>query len=114
MSSDDVEDVRRVLAICFRNGEPLHALDLERILSFDMEWITPDEAEGAVQELVAKGWLSGDENALKPTVALEGVRSPLGWFPRPSRCFNLWQQFKTLILTQSQSQQKHKQKSNQR
>lgn len=85
MSSDDVEDVRRVLAICFRNGEPLHALDLERILSFDMEWITPDEAEGAVQELVAKGWLSGDENALKPTVALEGVRSPLGWFPRPSR-----------------------------
>jgi len=85
MSSDDVEDVRRVLAICFRNGEPLHALDLERILSFDMEWITPDEAEAAVQELVAKGWLSGDENALKPTVALEGVRSPLGWFPRPSR-----------------------------
>ena len=85
MSSDDVEDVRRVLAIGFRNGEPLHALDLERILSFDMEWITPDEAEGAVQELVAKGWLSGDENALKPTVALEGVRSPLGWFPRPSR-----------------------------
>ena len=85
MSSDDVEDVRRVLAICFRNGEPLHALDLERILSFDMEWITPDEAESAVQELVAKGWLSGDENALKPTVALEGVRSPLGWFPRPSR-----------------------------
>ena len=85
MSSDDVEDVRRVLAICFRNGAPLHALDLERILSFDMEWITPDEAEGAVQELVAKGWLSGDENALKPTVALEGVRSPLGWFPRPSR-----------------------------
>ena len=56
MSSDDVEDVRRVLAICFRNGEPLHALDLERILSFDMEWITPDEAEGAVQELAA-GWL---------------------------------------------------------
>tara|TARA_B100000459_G_scaffold45591_1_gene23315 strand:- start:1988 stop:2569 length:582 start_codon:yes stop_codon:yes gene_type:complete len=85
MSSDDVEDVRRVLAICFRNGEPLHALDLERILSFDMEWITPDEAESAVQALVAKGWLSGDENALKPTVALEGVRSPLGWFPRPSR-----------------------------
>ena len=85
MSRADVDDVRRVLAICFRNGEPLEALDLERILSFDMEWISPDEAEGAVQQLIAAGWLSGDDSALEPTVSLEGVQSPLGWFHRPSR-----------------------------
>lgn len=85
MASEDIEDIRRVLAICFRDGETLGALDIERILSFDMEWIAPDEAEKVVQALIGKGWLSGEEDALTPTVSLTGVQSPLGWFPRPSR-----------------------------
>ncbi|RJU82515.1 MAG: DUF2240 family protein [Candidatus Poseidoniales archaeon] len=85
MAREDIEDVRRVLAICFRDGQSLDALDIERILSFDMEWISPDEAEKAVQALIGKGWLSGEESALRPTVSLEDVQSPLGWFPRPSR-----------------------------
>ena len=85
MASEDVEDIRRVLAICFREGESLDALDIERILSFDMEWVGPDEAEKAVQALIGKGWLTGEENALKPAVSLDNVQSPLGWFPRPSR-----------------------------
>ena len=85
MAREDIEDVRRVLAICFRDGQSLDALDIERILSFDTEWISPNEAEKAVQALIGKGWLSGEESALRPTVSLEGVQSPLGWFPRPSR-----------------------------
>ena len=85
MASEDVEDIRRVLAICFRDGEALDALDIERILSFDMEWVSPSEAEKIVQALIGKGWLSGEENALKPSVSLDDVHSPLGWFPRPSR-----------------------------
>jgi len=85
VAREDIEDVRRVLAICFRDGQSLDALDIERILSFDMEWISPDEAEKAVQALIGKGWLSGEESALRPTVSLEDVQSPLGWFPRPSR-----------------------------
>lgn len=85
MASEDVEDIRRVLAICFRDGEALDALDIERILSFDMEWVNPSEAEKIVQALIGKGWLSGEENALTPTVSLSDVHSPLGWFPRPSR-----------------------------
>ena len=85
MASEDVEDVRRVLAICFRDGEALDALDVERILSFDMEWVNPDEAEKVVQALIGQGWLSGEEHALRPTVSLNDVQSPLGWFPRPSR-----------------------------
>mgnify|MGYP001160921130 FL=1 len=85
MASEDIEDIRRVLAICFRDGEALDALDIERILSFDMEWVNPSEAEKIVQALIGKGWLSGEENTLKPTVSLTDVHSPLGWFPRPSR-----------------------------
>ncbi len=85
MASEDVEDIRRVLAICFRDGEKLDALDIERILSFDMEWVNPSEAEKIVQALIGKGWLGGEENALMPRVSLKDVHSPLGWFPRPSR-----------------------------
>ena len=85
VASEDFEDIRRVLAICFRDGQALDALDIERILSFDMEWVSPSEAEKIVQALIGKGWLSGEENALLPTVSLRDVQSPLGWFPRPSR-----------------------------
>ena len=85
MASEDIEDIRRVLAICFRDGETLSALDIERIISFDMEWVAPDEAEKVVQALIGQGWLTGEEGTLSPTVSLTGVQSPLGWFPRPSR-----------------------------
>lgn len=85
MSQEDTDDVLRVLAICYREGGTLDALDLERIMSFDMGWISPEEAETAVQALIKAGWLSGPEEALTPTVALDGIVSPLGWFPRPSR-----------------------------
>ena len=85
MAHEDVQDVLRVLAICYREGSILDALDLERVMSFDMDWLSPEEAEKSVQALIAAGWLTGPEKELTPTVALEGVTSPLGWFPRPSR-----------------------------
>ena len=85
MAHEDVQDVLRVLAICYREGSTLDALDLERVMSFDMDWLSPEEAEKSVQALIAAGWLTGPEKELTPTVALEGVTSPLGWFPRPSR-----------------------------
>ena len=88
MAKEDIEDVVRVLAICFREGQALDALELERIMSFDMEWISPDEAETAVQALIKAGWLSGPEEALEVTVSLEAITSPLGWHPRPTRLLN--------------------------
>ena len=60
MTDDNQEDVRRVIAICFRGTEAMSDLDLERILSFDMEWLSPDEAEACVSQLIDKGWLTGD------------------------------------------------------
>ncbi|MDG1557122.1 MAG: DUF2240 family protein, partial [Candidatus Poseidoniaceae archaeon] len=88
MAKEDIEDVVRVLAICFREGQALDALELERIMSFDMEWISPDEAETAVQALIKAGWLSGPEDALEATVSLDSITSPLGWHPRPARLLN--------------------------
>jgi hypothetical protein len=58
------------------------------MLSFDMEWLSPDDAEIAVQSLISAGWLCGEENALTPSINISGVTAPLGWFPRPSRLTN--------------------------
>ena len=88
MGDEDVVDIRTVLAICFRDGKPLDAIDVERMLSFDMEWLSPDDAEIAVQSLISTGWLCGEENALTPSINISGVTAPLGWFPRPSRLTN--------------------------
>ena len=88
MGNEDVADIRTVLAICFRDGKPLDAIDVERMLSFDMEWLSPDDAEIAVQSLIAAGWLCGEENALTPSINISGITAPLGWFPRPSRLTN--------------------------
>lgn len=85
MAKEDVEDVLRVLAICYREGMPLDALDIERVLSFDMGWLPPEDAEKSVQALIGAGWLKGPQEALEPSVRLEGITSPLGWFPRPAR-----------------------------
>ena len=66
MTDDNQEDVRRVIAICFRGTEAMSDLDLERILSFDMEWLSPDEAR-LVCQLIDKGWLTGDGDSLAPS-----------------------------------------------
>ena len=60
-------------------------LDLERILSFDMEWLSPDEAEDCVSQLIDKGWLTGDRDSLTPSFNSRSITTPIGWFPRPSR-----------------------------
>ena len=88
MGNEDVADIRTVLAICFRDGKPLDSIDVERMLSFDMEWLSPGDAEIAVQSLISAGWLCGEENALTPSINISGVTAPLGWFPRPSRLTN--------------------------
>lgn len=82
---DEVEDIRRVLTIAFRGTDGLPAQDFERMLSFDMEWVAPHEAETAVKALQAAGWLSQEGGLLVPTVPLGNVTVPFGWFPRPSR-----------------------------
>ena len=85
MADADVDDVCRVLAVCFRHGNSLSDLDIERILSFDMGWLSPEEASIAVHSLVDSGWLIGNEDSLEPVIKNNSITTPLGWFPRPSR-----------------------------
>jgi hypothetical protein len=85
--STENEDIKRVLALCFRGQESLDALDLERMLSFDMGWLTPDQATEAVQALIRSGWLTGDEENLTPVERFQDSITPLGWHPRPERLY---------------------------
>ena len=88
MNDAEAEDIRRVLAICFRGETELDALDIERILSLDMGWLKPDEAETAVQALIKAGWLNGGQEYLSPVADFSASSTPLGWFPRPQRLLN--------------------------
>ena len=83
--SEAAEDIRRVLTIVFRGIESLPHHDLERTLSFDMEWVAPHEAETVVAALLETGWLEENASEVKPAVELGEVTVPYGWFPRPTR-----------------------------
>ena len=85
MTQEDAEDIRRVLAICFRGESELDAMDVERILSLDMGWLKPDEAATSVQALIASGWLTGGQVNLSPVDDFSSSVTPLGWYPRPQR-----------------------------
>ena len=79
------EDIKRVLAICFRIGDGQTSEDLERILSFDMGWMDTETAHDAIKALVFAGWIRDDDGILSPNCELRDVRAPLGWQPRPAR-----------------------------
>ena len=83
--SEATEDIRRVLTIVFRGIDSLPPHDLERTLSFDMEWVAPHEAEVVVAELLKAGWLEEVAGEIKLGVELGEVSVPFGWFPRPNR-----------------------------
>ena len=85
MTDENFDDVRRVISLCFRGLDGISDLDLERILSFDMEWLSPEEAETAVSNFIDKGWLTGNRDNLSPAFDTKSVTTPIGWFPRPSR-----------------------------
>ena len=83
--SAEIEDIKRVLAICFRMGDSQSADDLERILSFDMGWMDTETAHDAIKALTFAGWLKDENGILTANCDLRDIRAPLGWQPRPSR-----------------------------
>ncbi len=85
VTDEDYEDIRRVIALCFRGIKKMSDIDLERVLSFDMEWLSPDQSEQVVSKLMETGWLVGDRDELSPNFEIKDVSTPIGWFPRPSR-----------------------------
>ena len=85
MTDEDYEDIRRVIALCFRGIKKMSDIDLERVLSFDMEWLSPDQSEQVVSKLMETGWLKGGRDELSPNFDIKDISTPIGWFPRPSR-----------------------------
>ena len=85
VTDEDYDDIRRVIAICFRGISKMSDIDLERVLSFDMEWLSPEQSEQVVSKLMETGWLKGSRDELSPSFDTKGISTPIGWFPRPSR-----------------------------
>ena len=85
MTDEDFDDVRLVISLSFRGESRLSDIELERILSFDMEWLSPEKAETAVSKLIDSGWLVGERESLHPAFDTRSISTPIGWYPRPSR-----------------------------
>ena len=85
VTDEDYDDIRRVIAISFRGISKMSDIDLERVLSFDMEWLSPEQSEQVVSKLMETGWLKGNRDELSPSFDTKGISTPIGWFPRPSR-----------------------------
>ena len=83
--SQEIDDIKRVLTICFRDGSSQTADDIERILSFDMGWFDTETAHDAIKALIFAGWIIDESGVLSPNCDIRGIKAPLGWQPRPSR-----------------------------
>lgn len=55
VTDEDFDDIRRVIALCFRGISKMSDIDLERVLSFDMEWLSTEQSEQVVSKLMETG-----------------------------------------------------------
>jgi hypothetical protein len=84
MSDQAVHDIENVLRILFRESVSIERDTLERMIAFDMEWLSPSESEQAVEQFIAKGWLELNDAICHLKRSLSSTDLPLGWFPRPT------------------------------
>jgi hypothetical protein len=63
--------------------------ELSRILSLELQWFTPEEADEIVVALVKGGWMTESEGRLSPSLGLKLSRPPLGWRPTPRSLLEL-------------------------
>ena len=108
MTDEDIDDVRLVISLSFRGENGLSDIDLERILSFDMEWLSPEEAEIAVRKLIDAGWLIGERDSLRPAFDARSISTPIGWYPRPSRILEPVGFNELKILFESKTEHKYR------
>ena len=83
-------DVIRTLSHLFKSETEVELEDAERILSFDLKFLSPGDAERAIKKLVEQGWIiQDDDEILTPALTLQNIeKTPLSWVPRPSRLLN--------------------------
>jgi len=88
MSDQALNDIEHVLRILFRESTSIERDTLERMIAFDMEWLSPSESEHAVEQFIAKGWLELEGTICHLKRSISSTDMPLGWFPRPTHLLN--------------------------
>lgn len=88
MSDQAFNDIENVLRILFRESALIERATLERMIAFDMEWLSPSESEHAVEQFIAKGWLELEGTICHLKRSIPSTDLPLGWFPRPAHLLN--------------------------
>lgn len=106
MSPEEL-DILRTLCHVFKSEDCLEIEDVERILSFDLRFLTPDDSEQAVRRLIESGWLIEKDEILTSTIPLSGIeKPPLSWMPRPIRLLNPVNYNREILKDEPKSEQK--------
>ena len=74
MSDKAEEDILRVLALTWRGADKTLSKDaISRSWSLDFQWLKPDEAEAAVDQLLENNWLKKEKEGLSLNMNLKNI-----------------------------------------
>jgi len=84
---DIQEEVRRLIYISFNDfpNEWISSEKLIRFWSLDFQWVDSNDAQELLESLVKNGWLSLENNSVKPVENLSFLEIPIGWTPMVRR-----------------------------
>ena len=79
-------DIQRILAITWKaeSSNPKTIDEIARFWSLNLQWLNPEEALLAANNFVTNGWLNSLGNGYVPSINIQGVIAPLGWWPKTS------------------------------
>jgi len=83
-------DISRLLYTIFDGvgDSDVSRVDVIRLWSLEMQWFSPEDAEGIVDALGAAGWLATDDGGLSLAPGVELTIPDLGWRPITRRMLN--------------------------
>jgi hypothetical protein len=81
MSDESIDEISRLLFVSFSDSSQVEISDMIRLWSLELQWMGPDDAKVAIDNLSESGWLIDENNLLKSAEGVEEIQPSLGWRP---------------------------------
>ena len=65
MSDESIDEISRLLFVSFSDSSQVEISDMIRLWSLELQWMGPDDAKVAIDNLSESGWLINENNLLK-------------------------------------------------
>ena len=86
MENNSSIDIQRILAITWKDdSSKSKSIDeIARYWSLNLQWLNPEEALQAANNFLKNGWFDESEGGYIPSLDIQGIIAPLGWWPKTS------------------------------